>query len=67
MEEIRLSPEAQKQDDTLRTTTQRLRAEWSKIDAQNHALQALIVLHNTEASENRKRDRVQQAYRVEGK
>ena len=42
MEDIQLSPEAQRQDDALEATTQRLRAERSKIDAQNHALQALI-------------------------
>ena len=42
MEEVQLSPEAQRQEAALEAATERMRAERLEIDAHNRALQALI-------------------------
>lgn len=42
MEDIELSPEAQREQAALRVSTERMRAERLELEAQNRALQALI-------------------------
>jgi hypothetical protein len=42
MEEIVLSPDAQREQTALQASTERMRAERLELDAQNRALQALI-------------------------
>lgn len=42
MEEIEFSPEAQREQDALRISLQRMRTERLELEAQNIALQALI-------------------------
>lgn len=42
MEDTELSPEAQREQDALRASLQRMRMERLELEAQNNALQALI-------------------------
>ncbi|WP_309707660.1 hypothetical protein [Armatimonas sp.] len=42
MEDIELSPEARREQDALRASTQQMRVERLELEAQNNALQALI-------------------------
>ena len=42
MEEIELSPKAQREQAALRAATERMRAERLELEAQNRALQALL-------------------------
>lgn len=54
MEDIELSPEAQSEQVALQAATERMRTERLELEAQNHALQALIKREERHTSHLRK-------------